>query len=170
MSQAIASFNSAVPDRVDLAQLQHFLDRATDEVFTTMMGVSCTPTPAGMAHVAEEEMISAVIGLAGTLSGSLVLYASGKAARRIAEKMMGIAVEEVDGMVRDAIGEVCNMVAGAWKGFDPLLASGCLLSTPTVVAGTSYELFSHNAPIRIQRGYRFEDQSFQITITCQRQG
>lgn len=86
---------------------------------------------------------------------------------RIAEKMTGIDPGEVDGMVRDAIGEVCNMVAGAWKGFDPALASGCLLSTPTVVAGTSYELFSQRAPIRVERSYRFEDLTFQITISCE---
>ena len=86
---------------------------------------------------------------------------------RMAEKMMGLAPAEVDEMVRDAIGEVCNMVAGAWKGFDPSLASGCLLSTPTVVAGTSYELFSQRAPIRIERSYRFEELTFAITISCE---
>jgi chemotaxis protein CheX len=89
---------------------------------------------------------------------------------RMAEKMTGIAPEEVDEMVRDAIGEVCNMVAGAWKGFDPSLASGCLLSTPTVVAGTSYELFSQKAPVRILRRYLFETLTFTVTITCEPQG
>jgi chemotaxis protein CheX len=81
--------------------------------------------------------------------------------------MTGIETAEVDGMVRDAIGEVCNMVAGAWKGFDKELASGCLLSTPTVVAGSSYELFSQRAPIRIERSYRFEELMFVITICCE---
>ncbi len=170
MSKAITSSDSAASGPVEAAQLRQNLDRATDEVFSTMMGVNCPPAPAHMTHGAEDEMISAVIGLAGALSGSLVLYTSGTAAIRIAEKMMGIAPEEVDGMVRDAIGEVCNMVAGAWKGFDSSLASGCLLSTPTVVAGTSYELFSQKAPIRIERAYRFEEQSFLVTITCEPQG
>ena len=70
-------------------------------------------------------------------------------------------------MVRDAIGEVCNMIAGAWKGFDPELASGCLLSTPTVVAGSSYKLFGQRAPIRIERRYRFEEMTFGVTIFCE---
>jgi hypothetical protein len=41
------------------------------------------------------------------------------------------------------------------------------LSTPTVVAGTSYELFSQGAPIRIERRYRFEDLTFVITLSCE---
>ncbi|MFZ0274835.1 MAG: chemotaxis protein CheX [Acidobacteriaceae bacterium] len=151
--------------RAGAAHFEEFLDRATDEVFSTMMGIGCAPAETDTGS--ERGSISAVIGLAGALSGSLVLHTSGAAAMRIAEKMTGIDPGEVDGMVRDAIGEVCNMVAGAWKGFDPALASGCLLSTPTVVAGTSYELFSQRAPIRVERSYRFEDLTFQITISCE---
>jgi len=150
---------------IELARFADSLDRAADEVFTTMVGAGCAPVDAG--GPGEAETISAVIGLAGAISGSMVLQSSGAAARRIAERMTGIAPTEVDALVRDAMGEVCNMVAGAWKGFDPLLACGCLLSTPTVVAGTSYELFSQGAPIRIERRYRFEDLTFVITLSCE---
>lgn len=146
-------------------RFEGYLDRATDEVFSTMMGVGCVP--ADQENGADRGTISAVIGLAGAMSGSLVLHTSGVAAMRIAERMTGIAPESVDGMVRDAVGEVCNMVAGAWKGQDPALASGCLLSTPTVVAGSSYELFSQRAPIRIERRYRFEKLTFVITVSCE---
>jgi chemotaxis protein CheX len=164
MSQGTAAASGKT---MDVAQFEKYLDRATDEVFSTMMGIGCLPAQCEVR--ADGESISAVIGLAGALSGSLVLNTSSEAAKRIAEKMMGSAPEEVDEMVRDAIGEVCNMVAGAWKGFDPPLASGCLLSTPTVVAGTSYELFSQKAPIRIERGYSFEHLTFMVTITCEPQ-
>jgi chemotaxis protein CheX len=153
---------------VDVTRFEDYLDRATNEVFSTMMGVGCAPAAGEIAE--DGESISAVIGLAGALSGSLVLCTSSEAAMRMAEKMMGMAPPEVDEMVRDAIGEVCNMVAGAWKGFDPSLASGCLLSTPTVVAGASYELFSQKAPIRIKRGYLFEKLTFRVTVTCEREG
>jgi len=141
------------------------LDRAVDEVFSTMLGVACAPATSELRI--DGSQISAVIGLAGALSGSLVLRTSGAAAMRMAERMMGIAPPEVDSMVHDAVGEVCNMVAGAWKGFDSTLASGCLLSTPTVVAGTSYELFSQRAPIRIDRSYGFDDRTFAITLSCE---
>jgi len=151
--------------KIETSQFVQHLDRATDEVFSTMLGAPCLPVEGPSA--VEPGMISAVIGLAGALSGSLVLHAGNAAALRIAGRMTGVEPEEVDALVRDAIGEVCNMVAGAWKGFDPHLASACLLSTPTVVAGTSYELFSQRAPIRMERRYQFEDLTFTVTIFCE---
>jgi chemotaxis protein CheX len=83
------------------------------------------------------------------------------------ELMTGVAPEEIDGMVRDAVGEVCNMLAGAWKGRDPSLCAGCLLSTPMVVAGSRYELFNERAPVRIERSYRLEDMTFTVTLFCE---
>ena len=151
----------------EIARFEENLDRAVEEVFSTMVGVSCVPS-SGAAGSPEGETISAVVGLAGAISGSLVVHCGSEGAMRIAEGMTGAAPESVDAMVRDAIGEVGNMVAGAWKGADPRLASGCLLSTPTVVAGTSYELFSQRAPIRIERSYRFAERSLSVTIFCER--
>jgi chemotaxis protein CheX len=159
---------SGTAKKIRIDRFEEYLDRATDEVFSTMIGVQCLP--AAEAPTGERGTISAVIGLAGEMSGSLVLHASSAAAIGIAARMAGMEMAEVDAMVRDAVGEVCNMVAGAWKGFDPVLASGCLLSTPTVVAGTSYELFSQRAPVRIERRYRFEQLSFTVSIYCELPG
>lgn len=145
----------------DVTRFEEYLDRAADEVFTTMMGVPCLPLES--MRGCGREAISAVIGLAGALSGSMVLHCSAASAMQMAEKLTGMAPNEVDAMVRDAIGEVCNMLAGAWKGFDPVFSSGCLLSTPTVVAGSSYELFSQRASVHLERAYRFEAQTFTVT-------
>jgi chemotaxis protein CheX len=163
-NRGTGAFSGAVK-KIEISRFEEYLDRATDEVFSTMMGVHCDPV--GETAAADGGTISAVIGLAGRMSGSLVLHAGNVTARRIAERMTGIAPAEVDALVRDAVGEVCNMVAGAWKGLDPVLASGCLLSTPTVVAGTSYELFSQRAPIRIERRYGFEELTFIVSIFCE---
>lgn len=157
--------SSGTAKRIEVDRFEEFLDRAVDEVFSTMVGVHCAPTEE--AEAGDRGTISAVIGLAGRMSGSLVLHASSVAALRIAGRMTGIEPTELDAMVRDAMGEMCNMIAGAWKGHDPVLASGCLLSTPTVVAGTSYELFSQRAPVRIERRYRFEELTFTISVFCE---
>lgn len=157
----------AAAAETQIARFEENLDRAVEEVFSKMMGMSCTPAPGSAGGAEEWGRISAVVGLAGAISGSLVLHSGSEAAMRIAEQMTGVAPEGVDALVRDAMGEVGNMVAGAWKGADPRLASGCLLSTPTVVAGTSYELFSQRAPIRIERSYRFEERNLSITIFCE---
>lgn len=139
------------------------LDRAVDEVFRTMLGVECGPAE---ARETEGGAISAVIGLAGALSGSLVLQSAEAAARHMAGCMTGAEPDEVDAMVRDAFGEIANMLAGAWKGFDTALSSGCLLSTPTVVAGMNYQLFSQRAPMRLERSYSFNRKQFTVSLFC----
>lgn len=146
-----------------LSTMSADLDRAVEEVFQTMLGVGCGPSETSEA---DGGTISAVIGLAGRLSGSLVLRSGEAAARRMAGCMTGAEPQEMDATVRDAFGEIANMLAGAWKGFDPQLSSGCLLSTPTVVAGTNYQLFSQRAPMRLERSYRFEERHFTVSLFC----
>jgi chemotaxis protein CheX len=145
-----------------LGELAAHLDRAVAEVFQTMLGVACEPSSERQETVGGT--ISAVIGLAGALSGSLVLKSGEAAARQMAARMTGVEPDEVDAMVRDAVGEIANMLAGAWKGFDPKLSCGCLLSTPTVVSGTSYQLFSQRAPMQMERTYRFEESRLTVAF------
>jgi chemotaxis protein CheX len=140
------------------------LDQAVEEVFGTMLGVECRPTLE--APDPDGATVSAVIGLAGALSGSLVLQSGEATARHMAARMTGTEPVEVDAMVRDAVGEIANMLAGAWKGFDPELSCGCLLSTPTVVAGSNYQLFSQRASLRLERGYCFEERRFTVSVFC----
>jgi chemotaxis protein CheX len=150
----------------EIVRLEGYLDRAMDEVFGTMMGVACSL--AGETEPMEGETVAALIGLAGTLTGTVVLQCARAGAQKISGNLTGVEPTEVDATVRDAIGEVANMVTGAWKGYDPDLSSKCLLSTPTVVVGSRYELFSRRALIRIERNYKFDSQVCSITISCQR--
>jgi chemotaxis protein CheX len=152
---------------MEISRFEGNLDHATDEVFSTMMGVHCEPVVDGAGL--EREAISAVIGLAGAMSGSMVLHSGRQVAMRMAERLTGAAPKEVDATVRDAAGELCNMLAGAWKSLDPVMCSGCMLSTPTVIAGSSFEVFSQRAPIRIERSYQFESMTFTVTIFCEPQ-
>jgi len=146
--------------------LEALLDRAMEEVFGTMIGMSCSLVQEPVC--ANGITMTAMIGLAGALRGSVVLQCGVRAALRVSSLMMGTETVEVDATVRDAMGEMANMVAGAWKGYDPELASRCLLSTPTVVVGEKYELFSRKAPIRIDRAYRFGEFGCAVTVSCER--
>ncbi|HEX3437212.1 MAG TPA: chemotaxis protein CheX [Pseudacidobacterium sp.] len=141
------------------------LDSAVDEVFRLMMSVPCVPVKECVFE--EREMITAVIGLAGAMSGACTLRCDLSAALRMAERMVGIHPAELDAMVKDAIGEVCNMVAGAWKGKHPVLSSGCMLSTPAVVTGTHYQLHMQQPEFRIDRNYEFEQHAVSVSIICE---
>lgn len=139
------------------------MDEAVEEVFSLMMGIACSA--ADDCPINEPEMISSVIGLAGAMSGTAVLRGGERAAVRMATALTGATIASMNDTVKDAIGEICNMLAGAWKGKLPALASCCMLSTPMVVTGTHYQL--HTRPkFRIERFYKFEGLVFSFTVVC----
>jgi chemotaxis protein CheX len=157
----------ATPVRELIQESPHasHLDEAVGEVFSLMMGVSCAP--GGEAVSEDRETITAVIGFAGAMSGACTLRCDQQAALRMAECMVGVRPDELDATVKDAIGEVCNMVAGAWKGKNTVLAAGCMLSTPAVVTGTNYQLHLQQPEFRVDRNYRFEEYAVCISIVCE---
>lgn len=151
-------------ESVQLVSDPRNLDASVEEVFHLMLGVNCRREAAPVTF--EPESVTAVVGFGGLLSGACVFKSGSLAAMKIAAHMTGMDFAEIDDTVKDGIGEICNMLAGAWKGRDSRMSSGCLLSTPTVVAGNHYELFSQRASVRIERSYRFETMTFTVTIFC----
>jgi chemotaxis protein CheX len=83
-----------------------------------------------------------MVGLAGQLCGVLSVSCDEKAAALMTSKMLGVELDKVGPEVSDALGEVCNMVAGNFKNKIAGLAEGCLLSPPTVITGSDYSLHS----------------------------
>jgi chemotaxis protein CheX len=115
------------------------LEMATREVFELMLGCQLT-VPATAEEPTPE--VTAMVGLAGQLCGVLSVRCDGKAAALMTSKMLGVELDKVGAEVSDALGEVCNMVAGNFKNKIAGLADGCMLSPPTVVTGSDYSLHS----------------------------
>jgi chemotaxis protein CheX len=112
---------------------------ATQEVFERML--SCRLTAATAADESTLD-VTAMVGLAGQLCGVLSVRCSGEAATLMTSKMLGVGLDKVGSEVADALGEVCNMVAGNFKNKIAGLAQGCMLSPPTVITGSDYTLRS----------------------------
>ena len=140
------------------------LDASVVEVFQTMLGVNCRRESA--PPVKEPESVTAVVGFGGLLSGACVFTSGSGAAMKIAGHMTGMAFEEIDDTVKDGIGEICNMLAGAWKGKVPELAANCGLSVPAVITGSDYHLHVQAPEFQLLHAYSFEDTSFSVTIVC----
>ena len=51
---------------------------------------------------------------------------------------------------RTRIGEICNMLAGTWKGKVPELAANCGLSVPAVITGRDYNLHVQAPEFQLQ--------------------
>jgi chemotaxis protein CheX len=115
------------------------LDLATREVFDMMLG-SQLKEQEGTSDSGLD--ITSMVGLAGRLCGMLSVRCTRKLGALVASKMLGTDPDTVGPEVADACGEVCNMVAGNFKNKISGLNDGCMLSVPTVVTGSDYNLRS----------------------------
>ena len=149
---------------VDLISNPRNLDVSVDEIFRLMVGGPCRrcwvpPAP-------EAESVTAVVGFGGILTGACVLRCGKTAACAIAAGMTGAHFDLVDDTVKDAIGEICNMIAGTWKGKVPELAARCDLSVPAVITGCDYCLRVQAPEFTLRHLYAFNDVGFEVSILC----
>jgi chemotaxis protein CheX len=132
------SSNAPVESNVGRDAWLPVLQLAAEEVFELML--AC-PLQVPAEPPAEETLdITAMVGLAGQLCGILSFRCSTKSAGRMASRMLGIDAEKVGPEMWDAVGEICNMVAGNFKNKISGLGDGCMLSVPTVITGAEYTL------------------------------
>ena len=143
------------------------LDASVEEVFRLMLGLECErATDPSIEVKIEPESVTAVVGFGGVLSGACVFRCGALTAMKMAAHMTGMDFDEMDDTVKDGIGEICNMLAGAWKGKVPDLAANCGLSVPAVITGRDYKLHVQAPEFQLHHSYRFEDASFAVTIVC----
>jgi len=116
------------------------LQLSMQEVFELMLAcpLQVPPEPPSL----EGLDITSMVGLAGQLCGILTVRCSAKSAARMASRMLGVDVEKAGPEMWDAVGEICNMVAGNFKNKISGLGDGCMLSVPTVITGGDYSLHS----------------------------
>ena len=151
-------------ESVQLVSDPRSLDASVEEVFQLMLGLKCERVEGPM--VAEPESVTAVVGFGGLLSGACVFRSGSMTAILIAAQMTGMEFEEIDDTVKDGIGEICNMLAGTWKGKVPELAAHCGLSVPAVITGRDYNLHVQAPEFKLNHVYQFGESRFEVTIIC----
>ncbi|MGO8758883.1 MAG: chemotaxis protein CheX [Terracidiphilus sp.] len=140
------------------------LDESVEEVFRLMLGLECKRE--GGPAVMAKESVTAVVGFGGLLSGACLFRSGAETAVKIAAAMTGMEFASVDDTVKDGIGEICNMLAGAWKGKVPELAANCGLSIPAVITGRDYNLHVQAPEFQLHHNYRFGEEVFEVSIVC----
>jgi len=84
--------------------------------------------------------ISGIIGLTGSATGSLALSFSEPAILKIVSNMLGEPVKSMNSDIKDAVGEITNMISGVAR--KNLEAEGFYIQAaiPTVVAGKNHSI------------------------------
>lgn len=157
---------SGPSSKVDNHQSWHpVLELAAQEVFETMLAshLEVNPEP----PVDDGLDVTAMVGLAGSLCGVLTIRCSSRAGARMASKMLGIDAEKAVSEMWDALGEICNMVAGNFKNKISGLGDGCMLSVPTVITGGDYNCHSLGDPSTLRVNFLFEGERIIAALEIQ---
>jgi chemotaxis protein CheX len=152
-------------NRLRIERWRVVLSDASKEVFLLMVGEELSIPEDANPFVLSE--VAGMVGLAGELCGVLTIRCSKAAAGKIACQMLGVAENEAAAQAIDAVGEICNMVAGNFKAKIAGLEDKCMLSVPTVISGDSYELHSLASGERIELPLLFHGEPVWFSLEVQ---
>jgi len=138
------------------------LELAVEEVFEIMLGRRVKPVAKG-EHTPNPEF-TAMVGLAGALCGVLTFSCERKTARELAICMLGPEIADSEEQVSDALGEICNMVAGNFKNKLSTADGGCMLSVPTVIKGEEYSFRSLADGLNLETVMMFENSPVSVCL------
>lgn len=130
--------------------IANYIIDSTQEVFETMIFLEVSTD--GCMTEGQEAIFShfsAVIGLSGDLMAMISIHCDAYIAMEIAGAMLEMEFDEVDDDVKDAMGEVANMLAGGIK--SRLLDDNLdvTLAIPTTIVGKGYNISSPKRSNRI---------------------
>ena len=136
MSTAAAKAVATAPPKVEI-MVASLVD-VTKDIFSTMVDRTVEfgePSYTGPQPTAN---VVATVGFAGTLSGYISLCVSKDAALEIAQALLGSDADEAPAHVRDAAGEMANMIAGSVRTVMADRGENVGISTPIVTVGTDF--------------------------------
>ncbi len=141
-----------------------YLNQAVEEVFGLMLGLPVSLVGDVFVPAPETEVLTAMVGLAGAISGTCAVIVKSEAAIHMATCMAGIELDSVDDTVLDGLGEISNMLAGAWKAKIPELNAVCMLSVPTVVTGSRYVVHRKAPAFLVEQSYLVNGHLFAVRV------
>jgi len=121
--------------------LSNSISQATQEIFQTMLMMEASPGQALTERSNKfSNSVSAIVGMAGPSKAMLAIHLPEPTALAVTSSFLMMEVEEVDEDVKDAIGELANMVAGSIKTDLNEQGMEFKLSIPSVICGEEYEI------------------------------
>lgn len=119
-------------------EFKKIIEQVVSEIFSSMVFLDIKSLDGVDPEPMQGSMLSGMIGLAGDLQGTLLIHLPDQAAIAITNAFLGMELSAVDDDVKDAVGELANMVAGGIKYLMPENARDIALAIPSVVRGKGY--------------------------------
>jgi len=115
--------------------------KSVKDVFATMLMIDLESEPPVVNEkVAVQSNLTSMIGLGGGIRGMLAIHCPKIVATDITASFLGMEVTDMDEDVKDAIGEIANMVAGNLKVAYASQDINLELAIPTTIVGDSFTI------------------------------
>jgi chemotaxis protein CheX len=137
------------------------MDCAVAEVVEGMLRLSCAVVS---SQPLPGRQISAKILFSGPLDGDCTIQMPIGAAVHLTGALLGSQGPWDDEMLDDAVGELCNMIAGRWKS-SLSAAAKCQLSVPTLSRTGHRTPPNNEGAISLQQFYAFGDSVFDLILS-----
>lgn len=136
------------------------LDEAVGEVLLMMLQLACEPASRAEAMISP---ISAMVTFTGRMQGSCVVHVESGCAAWLTTLLVGDSSEPGVELIRDTVGELCNMIAGGYKNRLCAMHAGSTLSVPRI--GAMDELgTTEGAVIRVDRVYPLCEGDLMVSL------
>ncbi len=137
----------------------------TEEVFSTMLMVELETGeiidgPGGDI----DSNLTSMLGLGKDIKGMLAVHCPETVAKDITGTFLGMEVTELDDDVKDALGEIANMVAGSLKIFFQEYDIAIELAIPTTVIGKSFKTAGMSGANRTAVPFTMNGTTFLIEL------
>jgi chemotaxis protein CheX len=138
---------------------------ATTEVFSTMLMVDLEvgKTIEGRGGDIPAN-ITSMIGLGKDIRGMLAVHCPASVAKDITGSFLGMEVTELDEDVKDAIGEIANMVAGNMKISFAEDGKAIEIAIPTTIIGDSFRTSGMFGAHRVVVPFTMNGEVFMIEL------
>jgi chemotaxis protein CheX len=145
-------------------QLIGLLDGDVRDIFSTMVGTNVSPSRTVVTNTKFKGCVTAMVGLAGVFNGMICINVPQELAMTITSQMLGMEITECDDDVRDALGEITNMVGGSFKRHLVKDGHEVRLSTPSVMSGEEYDVSLGSIPDTLTLKFENSAENFMVSV------
>jgi chemotaxis protein CheX len=149
--------------------LEKALIQDVKRVFSTLVGMDqLLHLPLAVNPASNfSDCMSALVGLAGEYNGIVSLHVSNSLAYKLTGQLLASS-DPTDEEVEDALGELANILAGAFKQHLSPDSLAVRLSTPSVVSGRQYVIHVTKRPEVTTLLFDSDDDWFMVALAVEK--
>ncbi len=137
----------------------------TQDVFSTMLMIDLeSDTVIENKKCDIQSNLTSMIGLGGDIRGLLAIHCPAAVAQAITGAFLGMDIDELNDDVKDAIGEIANMIAGNLKVSCAKEDINVELAIPTSIVGESFYVSGVAGADRIIVPFKMVDDTFWVEL------